>query len=1136
MGKSPRRKLFCRICQSSFFSYKNYSFDKSSQKSHRNKSGFCKSEQARLKKEHEEAGNNYDLNFDVDEEMANEDIVDGEDNEDENESSSIQIGEDVDGTEIRDNIESDSIDEIVDEDDYNADNNLEDEDVISAADSDDSYDRDRRLENVEYDDRLLQEALCKAPEEEKDEDELLDFQVAEAKRNPQDVSYWNNPTVDLIGKFIKKRFGTFGVFRGEIKSWKSPYFKVLYTDGDEEELSLPQILSFLDLDQFQSVDDMDVSDELEQDDIGSDLGDGFSEHSGEEVNSEADSKSSASIVSATVLTKEQCIPNDVLKIQQLVLSQLYDQTSSPIRFNKVNNEKEVNKVAALQILKFCEERHMSRVEAEEYLKSTHHLIEAVTLNNFDMVRSYKTLKRVFLWSLDKKIPLSYAELKLPSPFFGQFRTRSNNPLPSIKAAYIPLEVTIALLLLKLDPEDVIDNFAPEYWTGINNEGEESVQRIYTNWVSGKYAVDIQRLYRDSLDTVHTPLLLCFSIHIDESVMNSGQSRSTTPVSICLQNGRNKNFQNLVGFVPDQNSTSPEVLDGLLEGIGINQTGRNYILQLASRQREWDYLSQVFTPFMKRQEQSNGFDVQIGTGENKKFFRIFVVFTNFQADSPQFHALTGVSNKSCHLCMCRNFANFRLNDCDCNGRNGSINEQEEPRDIFKQFSAGAVHMKTMAAFLNKAEGSNNRAAQSERVRIKNNLKSLNARSGVNRVFSIFKVLLHEGLNVIFIYIYGFADSFLCFVGVGNMLRIFGSDILHTWVLGFVEACVGFTLQIIKYVGYGNVDTGYSQSPKRLVEILKKFPAYNSLQPVNRHIIFQDIWEMCLASSSKKITNPLNTTGIIKMREKIKLLSALLQLFFALASKDLLPSNTNWSRDNGFEKPYFSPQQVLINALNAVLEVHWHFKAGSLTENQLVTLQMLICNAQAHMLILDVVRKRLVQKAISTKDKFEDIPIQKISLMSNVKFELITHMVQAMRESGCDNNARDTEQGEKFMKICKLLFADTTRRYHTVLKEMMTKFLHLEYMAVAEKGFLDAKIPSMLKLDVSKSHNSSCIIYSHGFRFFKCNSNYKKQVITFKHGGYRTKKDGSNWFVHPLLKLVRYNLFKIICVKSFSFFIL
>ena len=91
--------------------------------------------------------------------------------------------------------------------------------------------------------------------------------------------------------------------------------------------------------------------------------------------------------------------------------------------------------------------------------------------------------------------------------------------------------------------------------------------------------------------------------------------------------------------------------------------------------------------------------------------------------------------------------------------------------------------------------------------------------------VFSVLLFY-FDVVF-YSY-FHFSVYSFIGVGSMLRIFGSDVLHTWTLGFVEACVGFSLQMIRYIGWSNVDRTYSQSPKILLEIIKKFPAYNSLQ--------------------------------------------------------------------------------------------------------------------------------------------------------------------------------------------------------------------------------------------------------------------------------------------------------------------
>jgi len=108
---------------------------------------------------------------------------------------------------------------------------------------------------------------------------------------------------------------------------------------------------------------------------------------------------------ATELTREDCEMknNDILKVQLLVQQYLYDQRTSPLRFNKVNDGTDkVNKVAALQILHYCEERHMSRTEADEYLKSQHKLIEVVTGRPFNMVKSFKTLKRVFLDTMDKR--------------------------------------------------------------------------------------------------------------------------------------------------------------------------------------------------------------------------------------------------------------------------------------------------------------------------------------------------------------------------------------------------------------------------------------------------------------------------------------------------------------------------------------------------------------------------------------------------------------------------------------------------------------------------------------------------------------------------------------------------------------
>lgn len=354
----------------------------------------------------------------------------------------------------------------------------------------------------------------------------------------------------------------------------------------------------------------------------------------------------------------------------------------------------------------------------------------------------------------------------------------------------------------------------------------------------------------------------------------------------------------------------------------------------------------------------------------------------------------------------------------------------------------------------------------------------------------------------------------------MIRFFGCDILHTWVLGFVEAAVGFSLQIIKYIGHPNVDHSYRNSVKRLIEIIKDFPSHNSLQPCKKHVRFSDIYDLVVSESSKKSSNPRNTTSILKMRESSKLAPAVLQIYFSLAEDTLLPSDLNWSRNRGFSEPHFSPRQILINALNAVLEVHWYLKCGALTERQLQTLQLLISNAQAHMLILDVMRKRILHKALTSKSEYEDLSVETVGLMNNAKLECITHLVDAMRESGCDNNARDTEAGESLMKICKVLFTDTNMRYHTVLKDMLQKYLHLEYLAIAKLGMKDSNIASSIALDSSKDHNSAKTLIQNDEREFKVNQCYKQQSVFWsaQSGEYRTEKDGSDWNVHPMLKKV------------------
>jgi len=70
------------------------------------------------------------------------------------------------------------------------------------------------------------------------------------------------------------------------------------------------------------------------------------------------------------------------------------------------------------------------------------------------LKTYKTLKKGFLHRVDKKVPISYVEIRLPERLFHAIRIRGNRPLPSLKAAHIPLEVAIGTLLLRMSPDDL----------------------------------------------------------------------------------------------------------------------------------------------------------------------------------------------------------------------------------------------------------------------------------------------------------------------------------------------------------------------------------------------------------------------------------------------------------------------------------------------------------------------------------------------------------------------------------------------------------------------------------------------------------------------------------------------------------
>jgi hypothetical protein len=354
MGPTPRRELKCNICKSTFPSFKDKSNAKLSHRSHRNTNKSCLAAQERLRRQHQASGNDDEINFDyIDDEDENEIVsIDG----DSAEVFEVDFFEGNEAGEIDDEDDNNDEDgeEEEDEHDKEEDEDEEVENEDSIANSEDSYSKDRLAEDREY-------AEHSAKEETMDLEQrvVFDFERAEEKKDPRERSYWANPQTELIGVHVKKLFGIHGWFEGVVESYERPYYRIVYSDDDYEQLNLNEVLELIDLDYFSDYrngerDAMAAHLEDDEETDGVFQGDEVRGIGGVDVDGDADSKSSNSSDNnqwtVKSFNREDCDENDVLKVQELVLSRLYDQQSTLIRFNKVNNGKIVDKIAALHLL------------------------------------------------------------------------------------------------------------------------------------------------------------------------------------------------------------------------------------------------------------------------------------------------------------------------------------------------------------------------------------------------------------------------------------------------------------------------------------------------------------------------------------------------------------------------------------------------------------------------------------------------------------------------------------------------------------------------------------------------------------------------------------------------------------------
>ena len=153
---------------------------------------------------------------------------------------------------------------------------------------------------------------------------------------------------------------------------------------------------------------------------------------------------------------------------------------------------------------------------------------------------------------------------------------------------------------------------------------------------------------------------------------------------------------------------------------------------------------------------------------------------------------------------------------------------------------------------------------------------------------------------------------------------------------------------------------------------------------------------------------------------------------------------------------NPTQVIVNSVMASLQIHFYLHANSLSETQVVTLQMLISNAHAQLQILDFMRKRLLHKANYnpiSKVPFKDIGSREMSLMDNPKLEMLSHIPDCIRNNGCDISIFNTELGELQMKVVRDFWSSSSKQKLRVAFDILRKYRDTSLLEITKLGLFN-----------------------------------------------------------------------------------
>ena len=316
------------------------------------------------------------------------------------------------------------------------------------------------------------------------------------------------------------------------------------------------------------------------------------------------------------LLRDECVMNEILRKQRVIITEFYERI--PANLNRIGGA-EVNLEIALMALHHMINMNFSEPDGDAFLELLNKIITITSGSNFPMPLRFKTLKKAFLSKVDQLFPIAQVGFKLLPCFFPTITGSRNNRvigIPEVTKHFREIEDALALLLLKIDPDDIIVDFKPEFIEASYSSLKK--EHLYNGYGSGDYPIHVHDfVHQNFKERFHgkKPRIFFISVFIDGALMNSTHTRSTIPIVITVLNDRKKS-STVVGFNSGSLPIASETLHNILRNHKIkSKEKRELIVQLALKQLNWDYFYSLFGSFQKRQNALHGFDVQIGLGDN-----------------------------------------------------------------------------------------------------------------------------------------------------------------------------------------------------------------------------------------------------------------------------------------------------------------------------------------------------------------------------------------------------------------------------------------------------------------------------------------------------------------------------------------